>query len=95
MLEREFQTKLIKKIKKRLPGCEVLKNDSSYLQGVPDLLILYKRRWAMLECKTSDYALKGPNQIYYIERFKGMSFAAFIYPENEEAILNEMERSLK
>ena len=44
MLERDFQSKLIKEIKIRLPGALVLKNDANYKQGVPDLLILYKQR---------------------------------------------------
>ena len=45
-LERDFQGQLIKDIKQMFPGCIVMKNDSSYIQGIPDLLILYKDKWA-------------------------------------------------
>ena len=44
MLERDYQSHLIKRIKALLPGCVVLKNDSSYLQGIPDLVIFYGDR---------------------------------------------------
>jgi hypothetical protein len=92
MKERTFQSKLIKDIKAKFPGCEILKNDSSYLQGVPDLLILYNNRWAMLECKKSNNSFKQPNQEYYIKRFNEMSFSAFISPDNFKEVLNAMEQ---
>ena len=95
MLERKFQKELIKNIKERLPGCEVLKNDPAYLQGIPDLIVLYGRRWAMLECKRRDNARQQPNQKYYVDRFREMSYANFISPDNLEDVLDEMEHSLR
>lgn len=95
MKESEFQKKLIKDIYKRFPGCIVLKNDPNYKQGIPDLLILYKKRWAMLECKKSPDEPFQPNQAYYLKKCSYMSFASVIFPENKEEVLNEMERSLK
>lgn len=91
MLERNFQSNLIKELKSRFPGCVVLKNDSSYLQGVSDLLILYGKHWAMLEAKNEKGAKRQPNQSYYVEKFNKMSFGAFVYPENREEILNDLE----
>lgn len=93
--ERQFQAKLIKKIKKMFPSCIVMKNDSSYIQGIPDLLILYKNRWASLEVKKSLDASVRPNQKHYVEQMSKMSFASFICPENEEEVLNELQRSFK
>lgn len=94
MLEREYQAQLIKKIKRMLPGCVILKNDTDYMQGIPDLTILYKARWAMLEVKASKHARNQPNQTYYVEELDKMSFAAFIYPQNEEYVLNELQLAL-
>lgn len=94
MLERDYQAKLIKKIKRVLPGCVVLKNDSGYMPGVPDLLILYGDRWAMLEVKTSKAARNQPNQTYYVDQLDQMSYAAFIYPSNEEYVLNDLQQTL-
>lgn len=91
MHEREYQAKLIKKLRRKFKGCIILKNDSSYLQGVPDLLILYKDRWGMLEVKASDDFLSQPNQDYYIKELGHMSFAAFIYPSNENEVLDALE----
>lgn len=93
MLESNFQRNLIHELKERFPGCEVIKNDSSYIQGICDLVILYKNKWAMLEVKPKANAKRQPNQNYYVEKFGKMSFAAFIFPENKEKILNEMEQS--
>lgn len=93
--ENKFQADLIKEIKKRFPGAIVLKNDSSYLQGIPDLTVLWDKYWALLECKREDGAKHQANQDFYIKLADGMSFGRFIHPENKEAVLNEMERSFK
>ena len=93
--ESKFQALLIKKIKERYEGAIVLKNDSGYKQGIPDLTILYKDKWAALECKQHDKASHQPNQDYYVSKMDEMSFARFISPENEEDILNEMDKAFK
>lgn len=94
MLERDYQARLIRKLRRLFPGCIILKNDTDYLQGIPDLLILYGRNWAALEVKASEDAEEQPNQEYYIELMGEMSFAAFIYPEVEEEVLYALQRSL-
>ncbi len=88
-----YQAQLIKDLHALFPGCIILKNDTDYLQGLPDLLILYRNKWAMLEVKVSEDALEQPNQEYYIGLFNGMSFAAFIYPENEMDVLDELQHA--
>lgn len=95
MLESQFQSKLIKKLKKIFPGCLVMKTDPTYIQGLPDLLILFNDRWAVLECKKSGAASHRPNQDYYVDRMNEMSFARFIYPENEEEILHDLQQAFK
>lgn len=95
MKENQFQASLIKDIRARFPGCIIFKTDPSYLQGAPDLLVLYKDRWASLEVKRGKDASHQPNQDYYVEMMNDMSFSAFIYPENKEEILHDMERSLQ
>lgn len=91
--ESEFQRKLIKELKERFPECIVLKNDPNYIQGIPDLMVLGKNKWAALEVKKSAKADHRPNQDYYVEKMNDLSFSAFIYPENKEEILNELERT--
>jgi hypothetical protein len=93
--ENEYQPALIERIKQRFPGCFVLKNDEQYLQGIPDLMILWGHRWAALEVKRDLKAMRNPqpNQPYYVELLDGMSFAAFIYPGNEEDVLDALQRS--
>ena len=91
MLESEFQSELIKELKREFPGCMVLKNNPNYIQGIPDLLVLFKDKWAVLECKQSETSEHQPNQDYYISIMDSMSFARFIYPENKEEILDELQ----
>ena len=94
-LERDFQSKLIKEIKEKFPGCVVMKNDSSYIQGIPDLTVLYQDKWAMLEVKRSETASHRPNQEYYVGKMDKMSFARFICPENKQEVLHEMEHAFR
>lgn len=93
-LERNFQKNLIKELKDIFVGCIVMKNDSAYIQGIPDLLILYNDKWAALEVKKSGAASHRPNQEYYVDKMDDMSFARFIYPENKEVVLDELQQTL-
>ena len=95
MKESKFQADLKKELKQMFPGCIVTKLDSSDIQGIPDLLILYKNKWATLENKRSKNATKRPNQEYYVEKMNDMSFSRFIYPENKEEILNELRETFE
>lgn len=93
MLENKFQSKLIKELKKEFSGCMVLKNDPTYIQGVPDLLVLYKDKWSALEVKKSSTAKHQPNQDYYVDKMNGMSHSAFIYPENKDQVLDDLRKA--
>ena len=95
MLESSFQGQLIKELKKMFPGCIVTKNDSSYIQGIPDLTIFYKDKWATLECKQNARAKRQPNQEYYVGLMNEMSFSRFICPENKEEVLYELQQSFE
>jgi len=89
--EGAYQTKLISKLEDLFPGCVILKNDASYTQGIPDLIILYKKKWAMLEVKSYKTANTQPNQQYWIDRLDQMSYASFICPDTEEGVLYELQ----
>lgn len=91
--ENTFQSQLIRDLKTLFPNCIVLKNDANYIQGFPDLLVLYGEHWAALECKRSMSAPRRPNQTWYVEVLNDMSYAAFICPENREDILDELQRA--
>lgn len=90
MLENRFKTKLISELKDLFPGCIVTHLDPNEIQGIPDLLILYKNKWAVLEGKKNARASVRPNQEYYVDLMDKMSFAAFIYPENKNIVLDEL-----
>lgn len=72
-----------------------MKNDSGYLQGIPDLTVLYKDHWAFLECKKNASASHRPNQEHWVKKADDMSFARFIFPENKEEVLRELQRSFE
>lgn len=95
MNENKFQSILIKELKKRFVGCIVTKLDSAHIQGIPDLLILYKNMWATLEVKKAASSSLRPNQKYYVDLMDKMSFSRIIYPENMEVVLNELQQSFK
>ena len=89
MLESQFQAKLIKEIKKEFPGSMVLKNDPTYIQGIPDLIVLYKDKWSALEVKKS---AKASHQDYYVSKMNEMSHSVFVYPENKDEVMSDLRR---
>ena len=93
MKENEFQANLKKELADMFPDCVVTKLDPNDIQGIPDLLILYGPRWAILECKKDPKAKKRPNQEYYVDKFNRMSFSRFINPENKEEVLHDLQQS--
>ena len=95
MLESKFQSELKKELKEKFKGCIVTKLDSGDIQGIQDLLILYKDKRATLECKKNAEASKRPNQQYYVEVMDNMSFSRFICPENKEEVLHDLQQSFE
>jgi hypothetical protein len=93
MTESQYQRYLIRKISEMFPECMVILIDPKQVQGIPDLLILYGKQWAMLEVKTSLKSVVQPNQIYYVDMLDLMSFASFISPEVERDVLNELQQA--
>ncbi len=95
--EGRYKTQLTGRIEKRFGSrCLVVRLDAGLRQGVPDMLLLFEGGfWAALEGKTSETSPHQPNQPYYVDLMDKLSFAAFIYPENEEAVLNELEQEFE
>lgn len=91
-LESSFQNdSVIKEIKSRIPDALVLKNDPTYLQGIPDLTVIHGGRCALLEVKRDRNALRRPNQEYYIQYIRDQGgYASFVHPDNVDVVLNEM-----
>lgn len=92
MRENKFQSDLKKEIKETFPGCIVTKLDSGDIQGIPDLLVLYKSKWATLENKKGEKAKHRPNQDYYVDKMNEMSFSRFVYPENKDEVMNDLKK---
>ena len=95
MLENRFKTVLINDLKELFPDCIILHMDPNEIQGIPDLLILYKNKWAALEGKRFAKASHRPNQEYYVDLMNRMSYASFIYPENKEEVLDELQHAFR
>jgi hypothetical protein len=93
--ESKFQAELRKALEELFPGCIILKNDPNLLQGIPDLVILWRDRWALLEVKKSSTASERPNQSWYVDKAQSMSFGAFIYPENAEEVLHALQQAFR
>lgn len=93
MTERQYQATLVKKLKREFPGCQLLKNDPNYQQGIPDWTLLFRDKWAMLEVKAEADSPTQPNQEYFVEQLNEMSFAAFIHPGNERSVINALKQA--
>ena len=95
MNEHDYQLALIERLKVRFFGCWIFEQDPQKIQGIPDLLLLHKCNWGMLEVKVSEKAPRQPNQEYYVKLFDNIGFASFIYPENEREVLDALQRSFE
>jgi hypothetical protein len=93
--ENKYQARIIKKLEDLFPGCMIMKTDTSLYQGMPDLIILWHKYWASLEIKASASASSQPNQMHYIQKLNEMSFAAYIYPENEQEVLSALQQAFE
>lgn len=93
--ESVFKRGLKAELRRKFPGCVILENDANNLQGIPDLIILWKACWAALECKNRKDAVRGPNQTHYVHLLGQMSFASFIYPENKEQVLGDLQQAFR
>jgi hypothetical protein len=94
--EGRFKEKLIKDIEKEFPGCIVTKLEADYKNGIPDVLILHKNKWASLECKKdkNEVTKERPNKLaqdHYVSTMDNMSFSRYVYPENKKEVLNELK----
>lgn len=94
-LESKFSTQLRKRLEEMFPGCIILKNDPNLQQGIPDLTILWRTKWAFLEVKRSAKDAEQPNQRWFVEKANQFSYGAFIYPENAEEVLNEIQHAFR
>lgn len=92
-LESDFQAGLKKDLRRLFPGCFIIKLDANEQQGIPDLLILFNDRWAILEAKRDAQAPFRPNQEWYIEQFNKMSFSSVIFPENKKVVLSALQQA--
>ena len=77
------------------PGAIVLKTNANQIQGIPDQIILHRNRWAAFEAKRDENSSCQPNQHYYIDMFNKMSYAAFVYPQNKEDFLYDLQQTFR
>jgi len=90
VLEREYQSILIKKLRNVFPGSFIMKTNGLYFPSFPDLLILHKDKWACLEIKRDEKSYFRPNQLETIKTLDDLSFARVIFPKNELEVLKEL-----
>ena len=95
MLENRFKANLIKDLEELFPESIIIHLDPNDIQGIADILILHKDKWAALEGKRHADSSHRPNQDYYVELMNKMSYASFIYPENRQEVLDELQQALQ
>lgn len=99
MLESEYQAYLVKEIPKRFgehrTRVEINNPNLPGHQGIPDLTVYIGPYWFLLEVKASEKSKLRPNQAWWIKKWSEQTFCSFIYPENQEEVLNAIQRSLE
>lgn len=95
MNETTFRNLFLDKLVSSFPGLVVIKADSTFIQGIPDRFLLYEDRWAALEFKRASNSSKRANQDFYINSFNQMSYASFVFPENQSEVLRGIQRAFR
>ncbi len=92
MLESEFKKRTIQRIKDRLPSLDLdFINTKPFNRSMPDTFVIGPWCWAALEFKRSEDADQQANQDYHIERLNRKGYARFVFPENVEEVLDDLE----
>jgi len=94
MLESAFKKNFITELNVRLAPIDLeYIHTRSHNRSFPDLLILGPgSTWAALEFKAAEEADHQPNQAWYINRLNHWAYATFMYPENREEVLGDLEK---
>lgn len=92
MLESEFKNYTKKRIMDRFPNLDLdFINTKPYHRSMPDVFIIGPGVWAALEFKRFEDSDYRPNQEYNILRLNKKGYATFVFPENLEEVLDELE----
>jgi hypothetical protein len=92
-LESGIQDDIVDELRSLFPGAIIGKIE--LFQGCPDLLILYRDKWATLETKRGTQSAHQPNQDYYVDLMNEMSFSRFINKENKEEVLRDLQKAFR
>lgn len=91
LLESKFKKDTIRRISRKFSKLDLDFIDTSMYRSVPDTFIIAPYVWAALEFKRSEDAPQRPNQNHHIERLNRKGYASFVFPENVEEVLNDLE----
>lgn len=96
MNEARFRTNFLKRLKDLNGDIMIEFADAGRQNGIPDVIIFFKKKHARLETKISKDASKRLHQEYWINKFKKDGiYAEFLTPENEEEVFNGLRRYFK
>jgi len=93
--EADFKQKFQKELKKRVKPVAILqyKQDATTLKGFPDTLVILEGVTIFIEYKKAKNAKYQEGQKMWHDRLEDAGhFAFYVYPENAEEILKEIER---
>ena len=92
-LESNYQKRLVKKIRKMFPMCYLFVKEAKAIRGIPDLILTVNGRFIGLEVKRCESESKHRTGRTVLQRHninkinRAGGYACFIYPENEEEVI--------
>lgn len=93
MLEMSFKQKFLAELEERLGHLDLeYIHTRPHNRSIPDTIVLGPKYWAALEFKRTKRAPHQPNQDYYVFKLRENGYSNFVYPENSEEVLNDLER---
>lgn len=89
-LESTFEKEFCKALRQTLGERYTYTFKLTAAKGIPDRLILYKDKYALLEFKQYKNAKKQPGQETWVGHFDNLAYAAIVYPENAEKVMQDI-----
>lgn len=92
MLENKWKkTKLFPRLRK-ISNCEFFTKEARSISGIPDIIGCINGRFFALEVKRSEKSKRSALQEYFIKNYNIVGgYCMFVYPENLERVIAELE----
>lgn len=95
MLEKDFQSKIMKWLRSKKAFAMKCQQNATTRAGISDIFFCKEGFYGFIEVKKSKTAKRQPGQEEFVKKMNEWSWAKVVYPGNWEETQKELEEMLK